>query len=59
MNIPLSTFAFYEGDNSTGLCAIMVEYLDPTTPQSNNIILGSMFFQSFIVDLTFNPSTSS
>lgn len=60
INVPLSTFAFDYLDESTGreYCQIFVEYLDPTMPQSNNVIFGAMFFQSFLGVFTINPSVT-
>jgi hypothetical protein len=36
-----------------------VEYLDPTQPQSGNVILGAMFLQSFIGTFTIDPNLST
>jgi len=48
MRIPLSTFAekVIQGGGSSK-CNINVNYLDTTSSQSENIILGGMFFQEF------------
>ena len=60
INVPLSTFAFDYIDESSGAeyCQIFVEYLDPTKPQSNNVIFGAMFFQSFLGVFTINQKVS-
>ncbi len=57
MNIPLSTFAYDLIDERYGeFCQVFVEYLDPNQPQSSNIIVGAMFFQSFLGVFTVNPN---
>jgi hypothetical protein len=57
INIPLSTFAYdYIDDNGLQYCQIYVEYLDPFQPQSSNVILGAMFFQSFLGIFTDIPN---
>ena len=44
--------------DDTGLqyCQIYAEYLDPFQPQSDHVILGAMFFQSFLGVFTVNPN---
>lgn len=57
INIPLSTFAFdYIDDSGAQYCQIYAEYLDPYQPQSSNVIMGAMFFQSFVGIFTVDPN---
>jgi len=43
--VPLATFANSYSDSILGdYCEIFVEYLDPSQPQSTDVILGAMFF---------------
>ena len=63
VNIPLSTFAYdliydYDG-TSDQFCAIFVENLDPAQPLGGDIIIGSMFFQSFVGVFTVSPNVST
>jgi len=48
MRVPLATFA-QPIKNSGGdpICNVEISYLDTNAPQSQNIILGGMFFQEF------------
>lgn len=45
IRVPLSTFAANHVEND-GLCVIFVEYLNKVNTDSQQIILGGMFFQS-------------
>lgn len=48
IRVPLAAFAQnVKGSGGVALCNIEITYLDPLATQSNNIILGGMFFQEF------------
>lgn len=51
IRVPLATFAANHVEND-GLCAIFVEYLEASKPDSQQIIIGSMFFQSIYAQYT-------
>lgn len=45
MRVPLATFSYnVKVSGGASKCNIQISYLDPTQTQSNNIILGGMFF---------------
>lgn len=44
---PLASFAADQTLNQTDICVIYVEMLDETLPDSRQVIVGNMFFQSF------------
>lgn len=44
---PLGSFAADQTVNQTNTCIIYVEMLDETLPDSRQVIVGNMFFQSF------------
>jgi hypothetical protein len=51
IRVPLATFAAnYDGEN--GACVVFVEYLQELYTDSQSIILGGMFFQSFYAQYT-------
>ena len=51
IRVPLASFAAnYEA--AGGVCAIFVEYLDPTYDDGKSIMLGGLFFQSIYAAYT-------
>jgi len=64
LRVPLAVFANNVGGSlATSKCNIEITYLNPLATQSNNIILGGMFFQEFFGVFTntysANPETQS
>jgi hypothetical protein len=59
VNIPLSTFAFEYPEDGANFCTIYVEYLDPSAPQNSQVIVGAMFWQSFLGVFTTDPNVST
>ena len=64
LRVPLATFAYnVKGSGGAAQCNIMVSYLNPADAQSDNMILGGMFFQEFFGvfnnDYSTDPTTQT
>lgn len=64
LRVPLAVFASnVKGSGGVAQCNIQVTYLDPLSSQSQNIIMGGMFFQEFFGvfanDFSNDPYTQS
>ena len=57
--IPLANFATIVKGQRGGVCGIMVQNLDIESVDSNQIVFGSMFYQSVYVQYTVEETTTS